>query len=64
MAWPSYQTPPMPPATRAKDPAGLERLRQAGEIIHRKLERLPRKKALHYAKGLIQIQALIEKYSK
>jgi hypothetical protein len=64
MSWPTYTQQRLPEARPAKDPALLERLREAGEIIHKKLERLPRKKALGYAKGLIQIQALIEKFSK
>ncbi len=42
----------------------LAELKQAGELIHAKLEQLPRETAALYMPGLLRMQALIERWSK
>jgi hypothetical protein len=42
----------------------IAELKQAGELIHAKLERMPRETALLYMPGLRRMQELIERWSK
>jgi hypothetical protein len=65
MTWPTYsQQTPLPPAKAAINPDAAERLRLAGDLIHGKLERMPKRIARQYARGLKQIAEMLERLAK